>query len=482
MLLAAPTLLVFGASALLLLFIIKLSLRAFTGPLRGIPGPRLNRCTNLPLKYYVLRGQRCHYIHHLHTQYGPTVRIGPEEIAIADLPSSREIHRIGSGYVKSAWYARFTGEKTPGIFAMRNLTDHAMRRRLFSYAFSQNGLLHWEDLLQARSNLAVSRIKQEAESGSADVLKWWTLMASDIIAEMGFGESFGALEYGQPTQLSRDLAVITIFGGIQSELAPLSKIAFSIPLPSIQEFRNCRVRISSHGRSAIARNRALSEKGETGRTIFNKIVAEAENKSALTDEVLAGEARALIVAGSDTTARTLTYLIWAALKHPSVKQRLQDEIDRLPSGFSSKDATELPYLMVTIKETLRLYGAAPGSLPRSVPFGGRTLGGYLLPQGTTVSTQAWTLHRDAAIFERPLDFIPERWFEPTQNMKDAFMPFGGGSRICIGMHLAYMEMALSVAKFFRACPTATMKTNDEDMEVENHFLIAPKGHKCEIGL
>lgn len=50
------------------------------------------------------------------------------------------------------------------------------------------------------------------------------------------------------------------------------------------------------------------------------------------------------------------------------------------------------------------------------------------------------------------------------------------------MHLAYMEMALSVAKFFRACPTATIKTKDEDMEVENHFLIAPKGHKCEVGL
>ncbi|TVY43628.1 putative sterigmatocystin biosynthesis P450 monooxygenase [Lachnellula occidentalis] len=482
MLLTAPTLLMFGASALLVLFVIKCFQRAFTGPLRSIPGPRLNRCTNLPLKYYVLRGQRCHYIHRLHAQYGPTVRIGPEEIAIADLASSREIHRIGSGYVKTAWYARFTGEQNPGVFAMSNLKDHAMRRKLFSYAFSQNGLLHWEDLLQGRSNLAVSRIKQEAESGSADILKWWSLMATDIITEMGFGESLGALEYGQQTQQSRDLEMITIFGAVQSELAPLSTFAFAIPLPFIQEFRYCQDRMTKHGMTAVARNRALSEKGETGRTVFNKIVAEAGNESALTDAMLADEARAFIIAGSDTTARTLTYLIWATLKHPSVKQRLQDEVDRLPTGFSGKDAMELPYLMAIIKETLRLYSAAPGSLPRSVPSGGRTLGGYLLPQGTTVSTQAWTLHRDAAIFERPLDFIPERWFEPTQNMKDAFMPFGGGSRICLGIHLAYIEMALPAAKFFRACPTATIKTTDEDMEVVNHLLIAPKGHKCGIGL
>jgi len=260
-------------------------------------------------------------------------------------------------------------------------------------------------------------------------------------------------------------------------------IVYSLPLPSIQHFRNCDNRLTSYGRTAIGRNKALSDKGETTRTLFNKIVAEAENPlTALTDDKLALEARSFIIAGSDTTARSLTYLIWATLKHPSVKQHLQDEVDRLPMVFSSKDTTELPYLMATIKETLRLYGAAPGSLPRSVPSGGRTLGGHLLPEGTTVSTQAWTLHRDAAIFEKPLEFIPERWFEPTQNMKDAYMPFGGGSRICIGLHLAYMEMALAAAKFFRACPTATIKTRDEDMEVENYFVIAPKGHKCEIGL
>jgi ATP-dependent Zn protease len=77
-----------------------------------------------------------------------------------------------------------------------------VRRKLFSYAFSQNGLVHWEDLLQGRSNLAVLIIKQEAESGAADILKWWTFMANDIIAEMAFGESFGALEYGQVRHLA----------------------------------------------------------------------------------------------------------------------------------------------------------------------------------------------------------------------------------------------------------------------------------------
>jgi cytochrome P450 len=158
------------------------------------------------------------------------------------------------------------------------------------------------------------------------------------------------------------------------------------------------------------------------------MVEDNEAGVGLSDHSLAQEAGNFILAGTDTTGRTLTYLVWLILKHPRVKQRIHDDIDRLPATFSSKDAMDLPYLMAAIKESLRLYGAAPGSLPRIVPAGGRNLGGYLLPEGTTVSTQAWTLHRDPSIFEKPLDFIPERWLEPTQSMKDAYMPWGGGTR------------------------------------------------------
>jgi cytochrome P450 len=215
---------------------------------------------------------------------------------------------------------------------------------------------------------------------------------------------------------------------MESELAPLNNILYYVPLPSIQKFIHCNSRMTSYGSAAIQRSKVLAEKGETGGTIFNKMVEDNEAGIGLSDKLLEQEAGNFIIAGSDTTARTLTYLTWLILKHPRVKQRIQDEVDRLPATFSCKDATDLPYLMATIKETLRLYGAAPGSLPRIVPAGGRNLGGYLLPEGTTVSTQAWTLHRDASIFEKPLEFIPERWLEPTHSMKDAFMPWGGGTR------------------------------------------------------
>ena len=110
----------------------------------------------------------------------------------------------------------------------------------------------------------------------------------------------------------------------------------------------------------------------------------------------------MIIAGSDTTANTMTYLIWAILKHPDVHARVVKEISTLPASFTSEDiATQLPYLNWVVEECLRLYGAAPSSMTRVVPSGGRELAGHFVPEGTVVATQAYTLHRIGAVFKDP---------------------------------------------------------------------------------
>lgn len=75
------------------------------------------------------------------------------------------------------------------------------------------------------------------------------------------------------------------------------------------------------------------------------------------------------------------------------------------------------------------------------------------------------------------------WQNPANTLPTAvFSPFGTGSRVCIGLHLARMEMRLGVCEFFRKIPHArlALSTSDESMEMENFFLIAPRSHKCEI--
>jgi cytochrome P450 len=160
-----------------------------------------------------------------------------------------------------------------------------------------------------------------------------------------------------------------------------------------------------YGGKAVAN---LRKQGGGSQNLFGNMLAVCDDgeKQRLTDRSIRIEAGNLIVAGSDTTANTLTYnTVWSALKKPDLQRRLEAEVGGLHPGFGDADLEHLPLLNGVIEETLRLYGAAPGSLPRSVPPGGATLGGYFIPQGTVAETQAYTTHRDPSIWPDPLRFV-----------------------------------------------------------------------------
>jgi hypothetical protein len=118
----------------------------------------------------------------LHQQFGACVRISPEEVSVSDVDAVKEIHRIGSGYLKAAWYSKFTQEKFAsqedlGIFAMQDPKVHSVRRRLFSAAFSKNSLSACEGIVHSKMVAAISGLQSELKANkSADLLAWLTFM------------------------------------------------------------------------------------------------------------------------------------------------------------------------------------------------------------------------------------------------------------------------------------------------------------------
>lgn len=150
------------------------------------------------LKYHIFTGRRIFYIHDLHHKYGTVVRLSPNEVAVSELAAYREVHRIGSGFVKAPWYDTITPGMESNVFSMTNVQEHATRRRLLARPFSRSSLLsHFQDLVTERARLAVAKIKEEARQGVCDAMKWWTLMTSDVIMEVAFGEKAGLLEAGE---------------------------------------------------------------------------------------------------------------------------------------------------------------------------------------------------------------------------------------------------------------------------------------------
>jgi cytochrome P450 len=154
-----------------------------TSPLSRIPGPFISQWTNLYLKYQVLSGDRVRYVDALHQKYGPIVRISPNEVSLCDGDSAKTIYRQGNHFFKSTFYAGFSGNSRPTLFAMRDAGQHGQHRRLVSASFSDQHLRKMEPLIAKNVRLAILKMGEEAQKhGYVDILKWYYFMVGREIS------------------------------------------------------------------------------------------------------------------------------------------------------------------------------------------------------------------------------------------------------------------------------------------------------------
>ncbi|EKG12681.1 Cytochrome P450 [Macrophomina phaseolina MS6] len=474
-----------------------------TGPLRKVPGPLYARFTSLPLKWATLTGRRIFFVDKLHRHYGDMVVIAPDQVNCNSPSMLREIHRHGNGFRKTRWYVKFGGfpdvDERQSVFTILDTVIHAARRKLMGRAFSKSEIRkHWEKAIKGKVDFAVKQMGAAADihpDGEVDVQKWWTLMTADVSSMVSFGQPFDLLSMGEKNDYLRAVEAISKVDGILAEL-PLLELLKYVPIPALQRLFSIHDSVGEFA-ATTASNSVKQAAGDTG-SIFSRILAEGEKSgNQLSDLMMGREARSLIIAGTDTTAITLTYLVWAVLSQPQLHQDLLAELHREAAQanggsdgdfrFTDEQLEKLPLLTATVQECLRLYGAAPGGLPRNPPPGGATVGGVYLPESVIVSTQAWSLHRHPDIWEDPEKFDVSRWLSASglsESAKIAFNPFGGGARICLGLHIAEIELRYGAAMFFWRYPKARLApgTTAESMAPENFFIIAPKAHECRVVL
>jgi cytochrome P450 len=180
----------------------------------------------------------------------------------------------------------------------------------------------------------------------------------------------------------------------------LYSMAKHLPLIGRARLFHAHKALLSKGQAAVANSRHAASSENAN--LFSKVLALADQDDGrLQDLDMCVEAGSFMVAGTDTTSNTLTYLVWAVLSSPSLQELLEKEVAEIEDPLTDAELEKLPILHGVVEETLRLYGAAPTPLPRIVPDGGAILGNYQLPGGTEVATQAWTMHRDARYFSDP---------------------------------------------------------------------------------
>lgn len=174
------------------------------------------------------------------------------------------------------------------------------------------------------------------------------------------------------------------------------------------------------------------------------MAARDEAGEPMTDLELHDELMTLLVAGHETTATALAWALYWIHKLPSVRDKLLEELDSLGDDSDPSAIFRLPYLSAVCSETLRIYPVGMLTFARrvKVPL---SLMGYELEPGTPVLGSIYLTHRREDLYPEPEQFKPERFLE-RQFSAYEYLPFGGGSRRCIGLAFAQFEMKVVLAK------------------------------------
>ncbi|RFU24149.1 hypothetical protein B7463_g12191, partial [Scytalidium lignicola] len=429
-----------------------------TDSLRGIPGPFLAKWTNLWLILLDNSGKRSETLHKLHKEYGPVIRIGPNQLSFSSRQAMHDIYSGNSNYVKAPAYG------APASVAQVEpiVSEH------------------------------VSKLVDALESNIArpvDMLLWFRMLALDVTSDIFLGKSFKCLENEKPPPILHDLDEVFPAYWIEWQFPVFFRLLLLVPHKQLQNFITAGHRFYKYGAEAF--NDYICRYGRDGsrRDLLQKMIAvsrEPGEPIPLPDQDIVVEITNLLFAGIDTTGNTFTYLFWELAKHPKWQKRLQKELDaagfeRLPAY---RDVMDLPVLDALIHETLRVWPASPASLPRVAPKGGGIIDGVKVPENTIVSCQSLTLQRDPAIFPDPDSFLPERWLHDSGKddmnaMRDMIFVWGKGQRICMGKPIATMELKMGTAAIMKRYNVEIGdKSTDEDMEIRDHFVLMAKGGKC----
>lgn len=197
-----------------------------------------------------------------------------------------------------------------------------------------------------------------------------------------------------------------------------------------------------------------------------------EQGRGLSDDELHDELLTLLFAGHETTATALTWALYWIHRDPSVRQRLLDELATLPEPLDPDAIAKLPYLSAVVNEVLRIHPVAMLMFPRRIDAA-VSLGGFAFEPGDVALGCIQAVHERSDLYPKPDQFRPDRFLERTFGSHE-FIPFGGGSRRCIGAALALYELKLILTVLFKGAQFRLTTASDRPNQPRRRgFTLGP---------
>ncbi|WP_171076246.1 cytochrome P450 [Streptomyces sp. YIM 121038] len=314
--------------------------------------------------------------------------------------------------------------------------DHRGMRRMLQPAFSRRRTAEYGTFMEQE----ISALTKSWEEGSViDALPTFYGIAVRTVARSLFATNIGDNTVEDIRQ-SYEIA----FGNVFARML-MPKVLARFPLPVNRRFQQANAQLTMTVNAIMAQyKRSPVEHQDILSTL---LAARTEDGAALTGDQIRDQVVTLIAGGSETTAATLSWACYLLTQHPAAEKRLHRETDSVLADRPARweDLAQLPYTTRIITETLRLY--PPGWFLTRTTTRPVTLAGTTLPTGTTVVFSPYVLHRNAAVFDNPRTFDPDRWLpERAATLpRGAFATFGHGARKCIGDNYAMAEAILMLA-------------------------------------
>ncbi|KAL9634621.1 MAG: hypothetical protein Q9164_003980 [Protoblastenia rupestris] len=461
--------------------------RLFFHPLARVPGPMLASATQWYEFYYDILnwpgGQYWYEVDKMHERYGPIVRVTPHEVHIKDPGWFDQLYCAASEGSRDKYQpsAHMTG--TPeGIFGTVHHEVHRKRRAAISPFFSKRAITEIEPWIHEKAELLFAGMRMQQQcNGSVDLRVNFLAMTTDMIAALSLNGSnppkrmhlLQNEEYAREWQ--KTIAAVAFLTPIAKQFPWLIPTALKFPvgfwttvappLGRIVELnrdmrRSAQLAIDEESSSVDTKIEVESpQKPVKHHNIFHTILNSSLPPPEKTEKRMGQEGFVAIAAGGETCGRMMTLAIYYVLadKDRLMPMLMQELVSVMPTTDIQpqlKALEQLPWLTGIIRETLRLSTLLTSRLPLVSPDRALQYRDHVIPPSHPVSMSLRHIMHDPSIFSDPLAFRPERWL-PTNDNPDLekinrfYVPFGRGTRNCIGINLAYAQLYIVLARVLR---------------------------------
>ena len=349
----------------------------------------------------------------------------------------------------------------PGSLLLQEGEEHMRRRKLMLPPFHGERMRAYEDLIEEATERVIAGWPHGEPFPLHPAMQAITL---DVIlrAVFGVGAERSRERYDE---LSAGLTEILAATGSLKAIGLLFPAVRQSPL--YRRLSGLIARVDELLALEIAERRSASDVGERSDILSMLVAARFEDGEAMTDAEIRDQLMTLLLAGHETTATALAWAFDLLFRQPDAFVRLTEEV---------RSSDESRFLDAVIAETLRVRPV--------VPFTGRkllepsSLGGFELEAGQVILAAIWLTHTRPEVYAKPYEFQPERFLESSPETY-SWVPFGGGTRRCIGAAFAQLEMRVVLRTILRGCDLRP-GSHSPERPVRRNVTMSPAGGTVAI--